>query len=74
MRFIPVPRNHFAILARSRDAWRALALERFDVDRLILSCVPQGASCDPSVVADALREWFEAFEEGTAAPGLFAEE
>ncbi len=59
MRFIPIRDLHLAIRARDRDAWRARAEGIFDVEGLILACVPDAATCDPSVVADAIREWFD---------------
>lgn len=38
-----------------------------DVERLIRECLPGGPSCDPQAVADAMREWFRAQREATAA-------
>lgn len=38
-----------------------------DVERLIRECLPGGTSCDPQAVADAMREWFRAQQEATAA-------
>ncbi|MGH8645538.1 MAG: hypothetical protein ACREX4_14205 [Gammaproteobacteria bacterium] len=64
MRYTPLRDQHLAILARDRDAWRAQAERRFDVEGLIHACVPDVATCDPSFVADAIREWFDSFEDG----------
>ena len=64
MRYIPIRDQHFAHLPRDRDARRAQAEQRFDVEGLILACVPDAATCDPSVVADAIREWFDSFDGG----------
>ncbi len=64
MRYTPIRDPHLAILARDRDAWRARADRRFDVEALIQACVPDAATCDPGVVADAIREWFDSFEDG----------
>lgn len=38
-----------------------------DVERLIRECLPGGPSCDPQAVASAMREWFRAQREATAA-------
>jgi hypothetical protein len=68
MRYTSIRDPHLAILARDRDrdrdAWRAQAERRFDVEGFILACVPDVATCDPSFVADAIREWFDSFEDG----------
>ncbi len=58
----PIGDPDLAILARDRDAWRARADRRFDVEVLIQECIPDSATCDPSIVADAIREWFDSFE------------
>lgn len=67
MRYIPIPDQHLAILARARDAWRERAELRFDVEALIQACVPDTPSCDPGIVADALREWFDLFNDSPTA-------
>ncbi|WP_154676081.1 hypothetical protein [Cupriavidus nantongensis] len=36
----------------------------FDVEAFIRACVPGGPSCDPGLVADAIREWFDSFDDG----------
>ncbi len=64
MRYIPIRNQHLAILACDRDAWRDRAERRFDVEDLIRACVPDAATCDPSFVADAIREWFDSFDDG----------
>ncbi len=64
MRYIPIRDQHLAILARDRDAWRDRAERGFDVESLIWACVPDAATCDPGGVADAIREWFDSFDEG----------
>ncbi|SOZ99431.1 conserved hypothetical protein [Cupriavidus taiwanensis] len=64
MRYIPIREQHLTILARDRDAWRSRAEKRFDVEDLIRACVPDAAACDPSIVADAIREWFDSFDDG----------
>ncbi|SOZ38002.1 conserved protein of unknown function (plasmid) [Cupriavidus neocaledonicus] len=51
------------IVARNRDAWRPRAERLFGVD-LIRPCVPNADTCDPSVMADAIREWFDSFDDG----------
>jgi hypothetical protein len=66
MRYIPIRDQHLAILASDRDAWRARPEGKFDVEGLIRACVPDAATCDPSVVADAIREWFDSFDDGLA--------
>jgi hypothetical protein len=66
MRYIPIRDQHLDILASDRDAWRARVEGRFDVEGLIRACVPDAATCDPSVVADAIREWFDSFDDGIA--------
>lgn len=62
MRYIPIRGQHLTILARNRDAWRAPAEQRFDIEDLIRACVPDAATCDPRTVADAIREWFDSFD------------
>lgn len=47
------------VRSRLRLAWRAWLLRQIDVEELILSCVPSGRPCDPEMVADAIREYFE---------------
>ncbi|QBY55497.1 hypothetical protein E0W60_31220 (plasmid) [Cupriavidus oxalaticus] len=64
MRYIPIRNRHLSILARNRDAWRVRAEGPFDVEGLIRACIPDAATCDPSAVADAIREWFESFDHG----------
>lgn len=63
MRYIPIRDQHLTILARDSDAWRARAERRFDVEALIWACVPDAATCDPRIVADAIREWFDSFDD-----------
>lgn len=63
MRYVPIREQHLATLACDRDAWRARAKGSFDVESL-KACVPDAATCDPSVVADAIREWFDSFDDG----------
>lgn len=74
MRYIPIRDQHLTILVRNRDAWRARAEQRFDVEGLIRACVPDAATCDPSIVADALREWFDSFDYGIPAWRLSSQE
>ncbi|MCY1260017.1 hypothetical protein [Cupriavidus lacunae] len=74
MRYIPIRDQHLTILARNRDAWRARAERRFDVEDLIRACVPDAATCDPSIVADAIREWFDSFDDGTPTWRLSSQE
>jgi len=64
MRDIPIQDQHLVILASDRDAWRPRVEGRSDVEGLIRACVPDAATCDPSVVADAIREWFDSFDDG----------
>jgi len=67
MHYLPIRDQQLTILARSRDAWRARAQQRFDVENLILACVPVATTCDPRIVADAIREWFDSFDDGIPA-------
>ncbi|MCY1490132.1 hypothetical protein D9M68_238780 [compost metagenome] len=67
MRYIPIRDQHLTILARDPDAWRAWAERPFDVENLIRACVPEAATCDPGIVADAIREWFDSFDDGIPA-------
>ncbi|WP_029050441.1 hypothetical protein [Cupriavidus sp. amp6] len=67
MRYTSIRDQHLTILARNRDPWRTRAEQRFDVDDLIRACVPDATTCDPSVVADASREWFDSFDDGIPA-------
>ncbi|QEZ48758.1 hypothetical protein D2917_31230 (plasmid) [Cupriavidus oxalaticus] len=64
MRYVPIQAQHLTI--RDCDARRARAERRFDIEDLILACVPDAATCDPSIVADAIREWFDSFDDGAA--------
>ncbi|QEZ44923.1 hypothetical protein D2917_12250 [Cupriavidus oxalaticus] len=73
MRYIPIRDQHLTILARNRDAWRVRA-ERLDVEDLIRACVPNAATCDPSIVADAIRERFDSFDDGTPTWRLSSQE
>jgi len=74
MRYVPIRNQPLATLARDRDAWRARAERRFDVEGLIRACVPAAATCDPSFVADAIREWFDSFDDGIPAWQLASQE
>ncbi|SOY77286.1 conserved hypothetical protein [Cupriavidus taiwanensis] len=63
MRYAPIQDQHLAIPACDR-VWRAQPERRFDVEDLIQACVPDAATCDPSFVADGIREWFDSFGVG----------
>lgn len=63
MRSVPNQDHQLTITACDR----AMPGERLDVEDLIRACVPDAATCDPSVVADAIREWFDCFDYGIPA-------
>ncbi|MGN5477630.1 hypothetical protein ACTMU2_14075 [Cupriavidus basilensis] len=67
MRYLPIRDKHHAILACHRDAWQATVDRRLDVEDFIEACVPDAAVCDPRVVADAIREWFDSMADGIPA-------
>jgi hypothetical protein len=74
MRYIQIHDQHLTFLVRNRDAWRARAERPFDVEDLIRACVPVAAICDPSIVADAIREWFDSFDDGIPTWRLSSQE
>ncbi|WP_231909638.1 hypothetical protein [Cupriavidus nantongensis] len=75
MRYLPIRDQRLNILARNRNAWRTTRAEqRFDVEGLIRACVPDAATCDPRIVADAIREWFDSFDDGIPAWRLSPQE
>jgi len=67
MHYTSIRDHNLPTLARDRDAWRTRAEQRFDIEDIIRACVPGAATCDPSVVADAIREWFDSFDDGIPA-------